>query len=375
MSATTQATEGTASRPKGERLLELENLKKHFAIRKGLFARIIGHVRAVDGVSLTVRRGETLALVGESGCGKSTVGKVAAKLIEPSSGAIHLLGRDITSLSTRRMRPLRREIQLIFQDPYSSLDPRMSAGDIIGEPLDIHGAARGKARQEKIAGLMQRVGLSPSRANAYPHEFSGGQRQRIGIARALALNPSLIICDEAVSALDVSIQAQVINLLMDLQDEKRLSYLFIAHDLAVVRHICHRVAVMYLGRVVESAAKDTLFSTPLHPYTEGLLAAVPLPEPRKRKQRQTILKGDVPSPIRPPPGCHFHPRCRYAMPRCSVDVPALREVVPGHWVSCHLHEDRVTFPLATPASRGVLRTGKTSLVRKNRGDETRDHCP
>ena len=361
MIAMTQELEGSVAAPKEERLLELEGLKKHFAIRKGLFARVVGHVRAVDGVSLTVHRGETLALVGESGCGKSTVGKVAAKLIEPSGGTIRLMGHDITSLNTRKMRPLRREIQLIFQDPYSSLDPRMSVDDIVGEPLDIHGAARGRERQERIAGLMQRVGLSPSRANAYPHEFSGGQRQRIGIARALALDPSLIICDEAVSALDVSIQAQVINLLMDLQDEKRLSYLFIAHDLAVVRHISHRVAVMYLGRVVETAEKTALFTTPLHPYTEGLLTAVPLPEPRKRRRGHGILKGDVPSPIRPPAGCHFHPRCRYAMPRCSVDTPRLREVAPGHWVSCHLHENDAASTPATPASLRLARAGTEQL--------------
>ena len=247
------------------------------------------------------------------------------------------------------MRPLRREMQIIYQDPYSSLNPRMSAGDIVGEPLTIHQVAEGKEKDERVAYLFERVGLQAYQRNSYPHEFSGGQRQRIGIARALALSPSLIVGDEPVSALDVSIQAQVINLLMDLQDEFRLSYLFIAHDLAVVEHISHRVAVMYLGRIVEMTDKVTLFKMPLHPYTEALLGAVPIPDPRMKRKKRIILKGDVPSPIRPPSGCHFHTRCLYAMKRCSSDVPQLREIEPGHWVSCHLHDNGVVFPLAKPA--------------------------
>jgi len=287
--------------------------------------------------------------VGESGCGKSTAGKTVLKLIEPTAGTIKVRGEDITGLRKAQMRPYRREMQIIFQDPYSSLNPRMSAGGIVGEPLTIHSIASGKEKEERVAALFERVGLRPEHMAKYPHEFSGGQRQRIGIARALALNPSLIIGDEPVSALDVSIQAQVINLLIDLQEEFNLSYLFIAHDLAVVEHISHRIAVMYLGKVVEMTAKTTLFRQPLHPYTEALLSAVPIPDPRIKRGKRIILKGDVPSPINPPPGCHFHTRCPYAFNRCMVDVPALREVQPGHWAACHLHEPAVTWPLAKPA--------------------------
>ncbi len=330
-------------------LLEVRDLKKHFPIQKGVFSRVSGHVYAVDGVSFHIARGETLGLVGESGCGKSTVGRTLLKLLEPTAGTIRVRGEDITAFDAAQMLPYRRQMQMIYQDPYASLNPRMSAGDIVGEPLIIHGEGTSNERREHVASLFERVGLRPELMRAFPHEFSGGQRQRIGIARALALSPELIVGDEPVSALDVSIQAQIINLLMDLQDEFRLSYLFVAHDLAVVEHISDRVAVMYLGRIVEMTDKTTLFETPLHPYTEALLAAVPIPKYSARERRRVILKGDVPSPINPPPGCHFHGRCAYAMARCRHDVPALREVASGHWASCHLHDGGVRFPLATSA--------------------------
>jgi oligopeptide/dipeptide ABC transporter ATP-binding protein len=330
-------------------LLEVTNLKKHFPIHRGLFSRVSGHVYAVDGVSFEIARGETLGLVGESGCGKSTVGRTLLKLLQPTDGTIRVDGQDITHLDAEEMLPYRRRLQMIYQDPYASLNPRMSAGEIVGEPLIVHEVGTPAERRERVATLFERVGLRPEAMQAYPHEFSGGQRQRIGIARALALNPDLIVGDEPVSALDVSIQAQIINLLMDLQDELRLSYLFVAHDLAVVEHISHRVAVMYLGRIVELTDRQSLFEMPLHPYTEALLSAVPIPKAAARGRKRVILKGDVPSPINPPPGCHFHARCPYALPRCRTDVPLLREVHPGHWASCHLHDDGVRFPLAAAA--------------------------
>lgn len=329
-------------------VLEVTDLKKYFPIRKGILSRTVGHVHAVDGVSFHIRRGETLGVVGESGCGKSTVGRTVLRLLSPTSGTIRLEGEDITTLGNAQVRPLRRRMQIVFQDPYSSLNPRLSAGDIVGEPLTIHGVARGSEREQRVATLFERVGLPADSMAKFPHEFSGGQRQRIGIARALSLNPDLIVCDEPVSALDVSIQAQVVNLLIDLQQEFDLSYLFIAHDLAVVRHVSHRIAVMYLGRIVETTDKETLFSRPLHPYSQALLSAIPAPDPKADRGNRIILTGDVPSPIDPPPGCHFHTRCPYAMARCREEAPALHELEPGHWAACHLHDAGITLPLAKP---------------------------
>ncbi len=317
-------------------VLEVQDLKKHFPIYKGVFGRIGGHVYAVDGVSFKIGAAETLGLVGESGCGKSTVGRTVLRLLKPTAGSIRLRGTDITTHSNRELRPFRRQMQIIFQDPFSSLDPRMNAGEIVGELLSVHrvGASRSE-RRERVAELFNRVGLREAQMSSYPHEFSGGQRQRLGIARALSLNPQLIVCDEPVSALDVSIQAQVINLLVDLQAEFGLSYLFIAHDLAVVKHISHSVAVMYLGRIVEFAEKRELFANAQHPYTESLLAAVPVPDPTVKRTRRR-LQGDVPNPINRPSGCHFQTRCPYAEERCRVEEPTLKEVAPGHLAACHL---------------------------------------
>ncbi|MDE0810237.1 MAG: dipeptide ABC transporter ATP-binding protein [Alphaproteobacteria bacterium] len=315
-------------------VLKVSGLKKHFPVKKGLLARTVGQVYAVDGVSFEIGPGETLGLVGESGCGKSTVGRTVLRLIEPTAGEIEVDGVDIAKLGKRELRNYRRQMQIIFQDPFSSLNPRMTAGDIVGEPLMVHDIAHGARQKEMVAELFERVGLRSGQLTSLPHQFSGGQRQRIGIARALALNPKLIVGDEPVSALDVSIQAQVINLLMDLQNELGLSYLFIAHDLAVVEHISHRVAVMYLGRIVEYTDKKNLFTSPQHPYTEALLSAVPIPDPEIRRDK-VILEGDVPSPINPPSGCHFHTRCPYAKEQCRLEVPVLKEQAPGHWVSCH----------------------------------------
>jgi oligopeptide/dipeptide ABC transporter ATP-binding protein len=318
-----------------EPVLQVRDLKKHFPVRRGLLQRAGGTVFAVDGVSFSIDEGETLALVGESGCGKSTVGRTVLRLIEPTAGEIRISGNDITTLSKAELRPYRRQMQIIFQDPFSSLDPRMSAGDIVAEPLRVHGIAKGAEVRNKVAELFDRVGLRKAQMDSYPHQFSGGQRQRIGIARALALQPKLIVGDEPVSALDVSIQAQVLNLMLDLQQDMGLAYLFISHNLAVVEHISHRIAVMYLGRIVEYTDKTTLFTRALHPYTEQLLLAVPVPDPRVKRQKR-MLQGDVPSPVDPPSGCHFHTRCPYAIDRCRVESPALREVRPGQMVACHL---------------------------------------
>jgi oligopeptide transport system ATP-binding protein len=314
--------------------LEVRRLVKHFPLGGGLFGRQRNVVRAVDGVSFDVGRGETLGVVGESGCGKSTLGKVVMKLLEPTGGRILLGGADVTHLDARAMWRHRRQIQLVFQDPYSSLNPRLSAGAIVGEPLENFGLARGPEKDERVAQLFRRVGLRPEAMRKYPHEFSGGQRQRLGIAKALAVNPDVIVADEPVSALDVSVQAQVLNLLIDLQDEYRLTYLFISHDLAVMRHVSHRIAVMYLGRIVELTDKRRLFSRPLHPYTEALLAAAPIPDPSRRRARRRIVQGEVPSPMKPPSGCHFHPRCPYVLPACRTIDPPLIEVAPGHQVAC-----------------------------------------
>jgi len=317
-------------------LLEVNNLKTHFPIRRGVFSRVKGHVYAVDGVTLSIEDGETLGLVGESGSGKSTLGKSILRLVEPTSGEIRIRGDDVSGLSNTEMFPYRREVQMVFQDPYSSLNPRIPVGKIVAEAMQVHGIAAGKESEEKVQEIFAKVGLRAAQTRNYANEFSGGQRQRIGIARALALDPSLIIADEPVSALDVSVQAQVINLFMDLQEEFGLSYLFIAHDLAVVAQISHRIAVMYLGNFVESADRTTLFNNPLHPYTEALLASIPLPNPEIEPAEDRVIYGDIPSPSNPPSGCRFHTRCPLAEDRCRSEIPEFKEVEPGHWVACHL---------------------------------------
>jgi oligopeptide/dipeptide ABC transporter ATP-binding protein len=316
-------------------LLEVKNLKKYFPIKGGIFSKTIGQVYAVDGVSFHLNKGESLGLVGESGCGKSTAARAILRLIEPTEGEILFEGKDVCKLDHEEMRSIRRDMQIVFQDPYASLDPRRTVEQIIGEPLEVFRISTKKERKERIAYLLQKVGLSPDHARRYPHEFSGGQRQRIGIARALALNPKLIIGDEPVSALDVSIQAQVINLLEDIQKEFKLSYIIIAHDLAVVEHVCDRIAVMYLGRIVELAGDKELYTSPVHPYTVALLSAIPVPDPNITKKR-IILEGDVPSPMHPPGGCHFHTRCPRKKEVCERTIPELTEIGNGHYVACHL---------------------------------------
>jgi oligopeptide/dipeptide ABC transporter ATP-binding protein len=320
-----------------ETLLSVENLDVHFPIKKGLLSRTVGYVYAVDGVSLTLRKGETLGIVGESGCGKTTTGLAVIRLIEPTAGTIRFGDTDITTLNASDLRTLKKEIQMIFQDPYSSLNPRMTVNKILKDPMEIHNVYPGAERNDRIAYLLEKVGLRPEQGRRYPHEFSGGQRQRIGIARALALNPQVIIGDEPVSALDVSIQAQIINLLIDLQKEFHLSYIIIAHDLAVVEHICDRIAVMYLGKVVELSAYNNVYTNPKHPYTRALLSAIPAADPRIKKERM-ILKGDVPSPINPPSGCAFHPRCPHRMDVCDQTAPDLKDIGDKHEVACYLYQ-------------------------------------
>lgn len=327
------------TKPSGELLLEVKQLKKYFPIRKGFVNRIVGHVKAVDDVSFFIREGETLGLVGESGCGKTTTGRTILRVWNPTGGEIWFRDSkqgkvNIATLKESELKPIRRNIQFIFQDPYSSLNPRMTLLQLVGEPLSVYGVARGKELEDRVAELLRLVGLRPEYLIRYPHAFSGGQRQRIGIARALALNPQLVICDEPVSALDVSVQAQILNLLQTLQRKLGLTYLFVAHDLSVIEHISDRVAVMYVGKLVEQAVTDELFVNPKHPYTEALLSAVPRPDPRSRTE-PIVLEGEVADPANPPTGCYFHPRCKYCNAICSQETPHLREIKPGHFVSCH----------------------------------------
>jgi peptide/nickel transport system ATP-binding protein/oligopeptide transport system ATP-binding protein len=325
----------TNTNHQGEVLVRVDNLVKYFPVRAGLLQRVVNFVKAVDDVSFFVRKGETLGLVGESGCGKTTVGRTMLRLIEPTGGAVKFEGRDVFSMKPPELKMTRRDMQIIFQDPYASLDPRVPIGESVMEGLHIHKIGTPKERVEIMLETLKKVGLESYHSRRYPHEFSGGQRQRIGIARALALRPKFIVCDEPVSALDVSIQSQVLNILRDLQAEFGLTYLFIAHNLSVVEHVSNRVAVMYLGKMVEMTSREELFRNPLHPYTQALMSAIPVPNPRLKRQR-TILKGDVPSPLNPPKGCRFHPRCPVAIEKCSHEEPAFLEVSPDHWVACHL---------------------------------------
>ncbi|HMN26842.1 MAG TPA: dipeptide ABC transporter ATP-binding protein, partial [Caldilineaceae bacterium] len=333
-------------------LLVVDDLKTYSPIRAGIFQRVAAYVKAVDGVSFTVREGETFGLVGESGCGKSTIGRTILRLQEPTAGSVFFDGEDLFAKRRNELKPLRRNMQIIFQDPYSSLDPRMPVGDIIAEGLEIHGIGDKRERHDIVLEMLDKVGMNPYHANRYPHEFSGGQRQRIGIARALALRPKFIICDEPVSALDVSIQSQVLNLLRNLSAEFGLTYLFIAHNLSVVEHISDRVGVMYLGKLVEVAERDDLYHNPQHPYTQALLSAIPIPKPGAKRDR-VILKGEIPSPLNPPSGCRFHTRCPYAFDRCKVEDPAFEEKTPNHWTACHLIERRAG--LGTAHSTTALR--------------------
>ena len=330
----------TDSNHKGETLVEVSHLVKYFPVRAGLLQRVVNHLKAVDDVSFVVKKGETLGLVGESGCGKTTVGRTMLRLIEPTSGAVKFEGQDVFSMPARELKAVRRDMQIIFQDPYASLDPRVPIGESVMEGLQIHKIGTLKERREIMLDTLKKVGLEDYHARRYPHEFSGGQRQRIGIARALALRPRFIICDEPVSALDVSIQSQVLNILKNLQAEFGLTYLFIAHNLSVVEHVSNRVAVMYLGKMVELTTREELFRNPLHPYTQALMSAIPVPNPRLRKQR-IILKGDVPSPLNPPKGCRFHPRCPWAIDLCSQEEPQFKELLPDHWAACWVAEQKL----------------------------------
>jgi oligopeptide/dipeptide ABC transporter ATP-binding protein len=322
-----------------EELLRIQGIKKHFPIRKGFFNKQVGAVRALDGIDLSIRKGETLGLVGESGCGKSTLGRVILRLLPATAGSVTFEGKDVLGSSEKQMKAFRRHMQIVFQNPYASLDPRMTIRQIIQEPLEVHNAAVGSELRDQVLGLLKLVGLSEEMADRYPHEFSGGQRQRVGIARALALRPKLIVADEPVSALDVSVQAQILNLLISLKSEFQLTYLFIAHNLDVVRYVSDRIAVMYLGRIVEIGECDDVYKTPLHPYTKALISAAPVPDPNYDRSNRVLLQGDLPSPANPPSGCRFHTRCPMARERCKVDDPELRELAPGHFSACHFAEE------------------------------------